>query len=101
VSELKQRYGQLLRKYIFTMRHWSQTSGGGFVTKHGAVLPNYAHSKERALTELEEGLATYEPNEADYAALKNEFLYSMTGARHAAGSDSWLKRTKIEVDRDF
>jgi hypothetical protein len=101
VSDLKHRYDQLLRKYVQTMDHWTTVNGGGLVTENGYVFANYAPSKARALKLMEENLGSYEPDDAAYAALKNEFLFSLKGARNVTGDASWVKNTLAEVEKGF
>jgi hypothetical protein len=90
---LKTRYANLLQRYISIMDHWTTVSGGGLVTPAGAVLPNYASSRARALKIMQENLSSFEPDEESYAALRNEFLYSMAGARNSSGNVDWVRDT--------
>jgi hypothetical protein len=97
MTDLKHRYSKLLRKYIQMMNHWTQVAGGGMVTPLGLCIPNYASSKSRALTIIEQNLDSYEPDEAAYTALKTELEYSLTCARHSAGNADWVRDTMKEV----
>lgn len=125
-EELKLRYGRLLRKYIQILDHWTAVSGGSLVTPEGQVLANFApnraralkvmesnlapkgqvfanfaSSRARALKEVEQDLSAYEPDEAAYVALKNEFLFALVGARNTTGNNDWVKNAVAEVEKEF